>query len=236
MKLSILLPAAVLGMLSAPLLADQALNLEDETVRVNYSLGYQIGGDFKRQGVDMDPDAIVRGIADALDENEPQMDKDEMQATLMALKRKVTQHERQQRQQREVNLLDEGKKFMAANAEKPGVKSTDSGLQYRIIEEGTGTVPVATDRVTVNYKGSLPDGVEFDSGENVTFRLNGVIRGWTEGLSLVKEGAKWVLFIPPELGYGEKGAGSTIGPNETLIFDIELISFEPAAKAEAEKK
>ena len=151
--------------------ADEALDFEDETVRTNYSLGYQVGGDFKRQNIEMNPEALVQGIADALAENEPQMDSEAMQATLVALKRKVTEQERQKKQQREVMLLEEGKTYMAANADKPGVMTTDSGLQYRVVREGSGSHPVATDLVTVNYKGSLPDGIEFDSGEDVTLSL-----------------------------------------------------------------
>ena len=203
--------------------ADEALDFEDETVRTNYSLGYQVGGDFKRQNIEMNPEALVQGIADALAEAEPQMDSEAMQATLVALKRKVTEQERQKKQQREVMLLEEGKTYMAANADKPGVMTTDSGLQYRVVREGSGSHPVATDLVTVNYKGSLPDGIEFDSGEDVTFPLNGVIKGWGEGMQLVREGGKIELVVPPNLAYNNRGPLA----HRTLIFEVELIKTEP---------
>ena len=203
--------------------ADEALDFEDEAVRTNYSLGYQVGGDFKRQNIEMNPEALVQGIADALAENEPQMDSEAMQATLVALKRKVTEQERQKKQQREVMLLEEGKEYMAVNADKPGVMTTDSGLQYRVVREGSGSHPVATDLVTVNYKGSLPDGIEFDSGEDVTFPLNGVIKGWGEGMQLVREGGKIELVVPPNLAYNNRGPLA----HRTLIFEVELIKTEP---------
>lgn len=199
------------------------LDLDDATVRTNYSLGYQIGGDFKRQGIEMDADAIAQGIADALAGGEPQMSAAEMQETLVALKQQVTQFERAQKQLREVQLLDEGKAYMAANAKKPGVMTTSSGLQYRIIDAGSGAVPQATDMVTVNYKGSLTNGVEFDSGENVSFRLNGVIRGWTEGMQLVREGGAIELVVPPNLAYNNRGPLA----HRTLIFEVELLKTVP---------
>ncbi len=126
--------------------------------------------------------------------------------------------------------LKEGEAFLAANAKKPGVKTLPSGLQYMVIKEGTGRQPSATDQVTVHYKGTLIDGTEFDSsyrrGQPATFPLNQVIKGWTEGVQLMKEGATYRFFIPPQLGYGARGAGGIIGPNATLIFDVELLSVQ----------
>jgi FKBP-type peptidyl-prolyl cis-trans isomerase len=121
----------------------------------------------------------------------------------------------------------ESLKFLVDNEKKSGVQSTASGLQYQILSEGNGRSPKATDSVTVNYRGSLISGQEFDRGENVSFPLNGVIRGWTEGLQLMKEGAKYRFFIPPELAYGERGAGRVIPPNAALIFDVELVKVNP---------
>jgi FKBP-type peptidyl-prolyl cis-trans isomerase len=117
----------------------------------------------------------------------------------------------------------EGSKFLAENRQKPGVVTTPSGLEYQVLQEGTGASPKATDMVTVNYRGSLISGGEFDSGQGISFPLNGVIPGWTEGLQLMKEGAKYRFFIPPELAYGERGAGRVIPPNATLVFDVELV-------------
>jgi FKBP-type peptidyl-prolyl cis-trans isomerase FklB len=132
----------------------------------------------------------------------------------------------------------DGAAFLAENKKKEGVVTLPSGLQYKIITQGTGNTPKATDTVTVNYRGSLVDGTEFDSsykrGQPATFPVNGVIKGWTEALQLMKEGAKWQLFIPSDLAYGEKGAGNVIGPNATLIFDVELISAKEASQESPE--
>ncbi len=119
-----------------------------------------------------------------------------------------------------------GLAFLAENAKKEGVKTTASGLQYLVLKEGTGRTPAAQDSVTVNYRGTLISGKEFDSSEGITFPLNRVIPGWTEGLQLMKEGAEHRLFVPSELAYGERGAGGAIGPNETLIFDVELLEVK----------
>jgi len=200
--------------------AGDALSLDDETAKVNYSLGYQIGGDFKRQGVEMNAEAIIRGIEDALSDAEPLMSKQEMYDTLVELKRQVTENQRASRRKAELEFVEQGKAYMAANASKPGVVTTESGLQYRIIDPGEGKTPAATDQVTVNYKGTLSNGNPFDSGEAASFRLNGVIKGWTEGLQLIKEGGKIELVIPPDLAYGDRGPLA----HRTLVFEVELIS------------
>jgi FKBP-type peptidyl-prolyl cis-trans isomerase FklB len=181
----------------------------------------------------MNPEAITKGIEDALSGAEPLMPPEEMNATLMELKRKVVAEQRARAKETELQYVAEGKKFMEENATKEGVKTTASGLQYKIIEEGTGKTPKATDKVTVNYRGTLTNGNEFDSsykrGEPASFPLNGVIKGWTEGLQLIKEGGKIQLVIPPELAYGDRGP---LG-HRTLIFDVELISVGDSKKAES---
>ena len=226
-RLRVALAATLSMAVTSCVAADSELDFEDETTRVNYSLGYQIGGDFKRQNVEMYADAIVQGITDALGDGEPQMSQDEMQATLMELKRKVTEAQREARRNNELSLIEGGKAYMAENAQKDGVVTTESGLQYRIIEPGSGKSPVATDVVTVNYRGTHTYGPEFDSGEGVQFPLNGVIAGWTEGLQYVKEGGRIELVIPPELAYGGRGAMA----HRTLVFDVELLAVEsPAAE------
>lgn len=200
--------------------AEEKLALDNQTAKINYSLGYQIGGDFQRQGVEMNAQAIIKGIEDALSGAAPLMAPDEMHATLMELKRKVTENKRTRNIETELQYIEQGKAYMMENAGKAGVNVTDSGLQYRIMEPGAGKNPEATDQVTVNYSGSLINGNPFDSGEGVSFALNGVIKGWTEGLQLIKEGGKIELVIPPELAYGDRGP---LG-HRTLVFEVELIS------------
>lgn len=232
-------PAVILTTLSAvgPALADEALDFEDQTTRINYSVGHQIGGDFKRQNVEINAEAVVQGIQDALSGTEPQMSATEMRATLTELKRKIVAEQQKQRVERELELLAEGEKFMEENAKKEGIQTTEGGLQYKILEEGSGESPGPTDQVTVHYRGTLIDGKEFDSshkrGKPATFHLNGVIKGWSEGLQLMKEGGRAQFFIPPKLAYGDRGP---LG-HRTLIFDVELISVgeeETSAATEGE--
>lgn len=211
--------------------ADEAkpVSLDDRSARISYSLGYQIGGDFKSMGIEMDAEAVIKGIEDAMTGTEPLMPQKAMNGILLELKRKAVDSERkklsQNRREDELRYIAEGKKFMEENARKPGVKTTASGLQYRIIEPGKGKSPEATDKVTVNYRGTLTNGNEFDSsykrGEPTTFSLNGVIKGWTEGLQLIKESGKIQLFVPYDLAYGGRGPMA----HRTLIFDVELISI-----------
>jgi FKBP-type peptidyl-prolyl cis-trans isomerase FklB len=204
----------------------EALNFEDETTRINYSLGYQIGGDFKRQNLQMNADAVVQGIRDALEGNQPQMQPPEMHRALRDLKGKVVAKQQTKKHMREKELIDAGKKFMEENAKQEGVVTTASGLQYKVITEGSGASPGPTDKVTVHYRGTRVDGKEFDSsikrGEPASFQLNGVIKGWTEGLQLMKEGGKSQLIVPSDLAYGRRGPLA----HQVLIFDVELLAVE----------
>lgn len=204
--------------------AAEARSLEDEEARINYSLGYQIGGDFKRQNLNIDPEAVVQGIQDALSGAPPKMSAQEMRATLVELKRKVVAEQQTRRNSREITMIEAGKHFLAENKNKEGVVTTESGLQYLVLEPGNGKTPGPTDQVTVQYRGKKIDGMEFDSsfkrGKPATFKLNAVIKGWTEGLQLVREGGKIQLFIPPKLAYGRRGPLA----HQTLIFDVELIA------------
>jgi FKBP-type peptidyl-prolyl cis-trans isomerase FklB len=215
--------------------AQEPLKLDDETARINYSLGYQIGGDFKHQGIELNAEAVVKGMQDALSGSEPLMPQPEMNATLVELKRKVVAAQQAKRREAEIEKVAAGKKYLEENAKKPGVVTTPSGLQYKIIEAGSGKTPGPTDSVTVNYRGTLINGNEFDSsydkGKPVTFPLNGVIKGWTEGLQLVKEGGKIQLVIPSELAYGKRGPLA----NQTLVFDVELISIGGNKPGEASR-
>ena len=226
MKLSIYLPAVLICM-SAPLSAAEDLKFEDETARINYSLGYQIGGDFKRQGVEMDAEAVVQGIRDALEGADPQMTPAQMKTTLMELKKKVVADQRKRGVENELKYIAEGKQFMQENANKEGVITTESGLQYKVIEPGSGKSPGPTDQVTVHYRGTFIDGKPFDSSykkkKPATFAVNRVIKGWSEGLQLMKEGGKSQLFIPQNLAYGSRGPLA----HRTLIFEVELLAVEP---------
>jgi FKBP-type peptidyl-prolyl cis-trans isomerase FklB len=220
--------------LLAPLcLAGEPPDLSSDTAKINYSVGYQIGSDFKLQGVEMQPETVVRGIQDALAGAEPLMTTEEMRTTMSELGNRITAQRNQQKYMAKIQAEKAGAEFLAANAKKEGVVTTPSGLQYKVLEPGTGRTPKATDTVTVNYRGTLIDGKEFDSsykrGEPASFRVDGVIAGWSEALQMMKEGAKWQLFIPYRLAYGEKGPLR----EKTLIFDVELLSVDtPAAAAQ----
>ena len=203
--------------------------LADENERINYSLGYQIGGDLKHQHVEVNGDILLRGIQDAMNDAEPLLDDDEMHQTLVELKRNVVALQAQERAAAQQKNLQAGEAFLAENAKRDGVVSLPSGLQYRVLEPGSGKQPAATDTVTVHYRGTLIDGTEFDSSYSrnkpATFRADRVIPGWQEALQLMQEGAKWELFIPAKLGYGERGAGK-IQPNSTLIFEVQLLEVK----------
>ena len=210
-----------------PCIASEEVEIKDENDKVSYSVGYQVGGDFRKQGVDLNPEALLNGIQDALSEKPPLMTPEEMRKTLVELKKRIAAEQREKRKLAADKTLGKGKAYLAENAKKGEVKVLPSGLQYRVSKAGTGRTPKATDTVTVHYRGTLIDGTEFDSSykrnKPAKFRIDRIIAGWTEALQLMKEGAKWKLFISPDLGYGERGAGK-IPPNSTLIFEVELIS------------
>ena len=175
----------------------------------------------------MNPDLLVKGVQDAMSGSEPLMTPQEMQKTLVDLKKKIVSAQQEEQKKAAEKNLAEGKRFLAENAKKKDVKTLPSGLQYKVLQAGSGAPPKKTDSVTVHYRGTLIDGTEFDSshkrGKPATFQVDRVIAGWTEALQLMKPGAKWQLFLPPNLAYGERGAGPRIGPNSTLIFEVELV-------------
>ena len=212
--------------------ADGEMDMNQEAVKRSYSVGFQVGGDFRRQGLDINPEVLLEGIQDALSGAQPVMSEPEMRQTLVELQKRVETLEQEKRVALARKNGADGKAFLDENAAKEGIKTLPSGLQYRVITEGEGKRPGPEDTVTVHYRGTLIDGKEFDSSykrnQQATFKLNQVIRGWTEGLQLMRPGAKYRFFIPPHLAYGEKGAGSKIPPNSTLIFEVELISVESA--------
>jgi len=206
--------------------AEENLVLKNQKEKMSYVIGMDIGNNFKRQSIDVDPNILARGIQDALSGAKSLVTEQEIQDTLTAF-----QKERAAKQEEVAKKnKNEGETFMTANKKKEGVKALASGLQYKVIKVGTGKKPKIKDSVTTHYRGTLIDGTEFDSsykrGQPVSFPVSGVIAGWTEALQLMEEGAKWQLFVPPNLAYGEKGTGGVIGPNATLIFEIELISIQ----------
>ena len=210
------------------------VELKDDKSKESYSVGYQFGQNLKKMKADLDAEVLSEGIEDALSGKESRLTEEEMGSSLSNLRqRSMTAMQEELKAQAEKNLV-EGEKFLTENKTKEGVKTTESGLQYKVIAEGEGPSPKAGDTVTVHYRGTLVDGTEFDSsyqrGEPATFPLKGVIPGWTEALQLMKKGSKWVLFIPSDLAYGERGAGNRIPPNSTLIFEVELISFQESPK------
>jgi FKBP-type peptidyl-prolyl cis-trans isomerase FklB len=220
-----------MGLLASVAWAGQKADLSDQKAKDSYSLGYQYGETFKKQGVDIDLDVFAGAMRDALGGREPAMSPEEIRKNLTALQQRLFAAQQQQLREKAARNLEEGKAFLAENAKKKGVKTLPSGLQYRVMTAGSGASPKAKDSVTVNYRGTLIDGTEFDSSykrdKPESFRVDGVISGWTEALQLMKPGAKWELFLPPELAYGERGMGR-IPSNSTLIFEVELISIEPA--------
>ncbi|MDA8418876.1 MAG: FKBP-type peptidyl-prolyl cis-trans isomerase [Desulfobacteraceae bacterium] len=201
--------------------------LKTDKDKASYAIGMDMGTSLKKNDIDVDAEVLSQAIKDVMGGKKTLMTVDEEHATLSTLQKGL-----QDKMQTKMKALGEknkkdGEAFLAANKKKPGIKTLPSGLQYQVITEGNGKSPKATDTVTVQYKGTLLDGTEFDSsykhGQAVTFPVNGVIKGWTEALQLMKEGAKWKLFIPSELAYGETGTpGGPIGPNATLIFEVEL--------------
>src|SRR6516164_2797884 len=215
------------SLLALPLFGqEKSPQLKDQKDKVSYSIGMQIGFNLARQKVDVNPDILNAGIKDAI-AGKPQLTPDQVKDVMAQFEKDM---EQKQKQLGEKNKTD-GAKFLEDNKKKPGVQTTASGLQYKVEKEGTGATPKATDLVTVNYRGTLIDGTEFDSsykrGQPATFPVNGVIIGWTEALQLMKKGAKYQLFIPATLAYGERAMGPDIGPNSTLIFEVELQDVKP---------
>jgi FKBP-type peptidyl-prolyl cis-trans isomerase FklB len=198
------------------------------------SVGTQIGATLKKQAVEVDPSIVSQGMKDALAGTKSRMTQEEAQAILTQVQTEVRTQQQQKTAQASAKNKAEGEAFLAANKAKEGVVTLPSGLQYKIITAGTGPKPTAADTVVSNYRGTLVDGKEFDSsykrGKPETFPVSGVIKGWTEALQLMPVGSKWQLVIPSNLAYGERGAGADIGPDSTLVFEVELISIQEKPK------
>jgi len=223
--------ALALGLLATTATAaDTKMTLKDDKDKVSYAIGLNIGKSMKQEGLDINPDALAAAMKDVFAGAKPQLTDEQVQQVMQDFQKKMMAKQMAAREEGLAKNKGEGEKFLADNKKKAGIKTTASGLQYKVITVGTGKTPKATDTVKTHYRGTLINGTEFDSsykrGEPAEFPVNGVIKGWTEALQLMKEGAKWQLFIPSELAYGERGAGKDIGPNSTLIFDIELLSVK----------
>jgi FKBP-type peptidyl-prolyl cis-trans isomerase FklB len=225
-----------LGM-AAPLFADGTNQLADEKSRVSYAIGMMTGGQWKAQDIDFDPEIYARGIKDALTGGPTLLTQDEAKQTIDTFKKEFTAKQQQKRLELTAKNKTEGEAFLTTNKINAGIKllsitlpdGKTSELQYLVLTNGTGAVPAASDTVSVNYRGTLLDGTEFDSsykrGQPASFPVGGVIRGWTEALKTMPVGSKWKLFIPSELAYGEQG-NRGIPPNSTLIFEVELLGIQ----------
>jgi FKBP-type peptidyl-prolyl cis-trans isomerase FklB len=231
----ILMCAWVIAIAVPALAADESPAPTSKKDKISYSIGMDIGSNLKRQELDLNADALAAGLKDALSGGKTKLTQDEVRQVLTDFQQELQAKMQERTQQLGEKNKKDGESFLAENKKKSGVKTLPSGLQYKVITEGKGASPKETETVTTNYKGTLVDGTEFDSsykrGEPATFPVNGVIKGWTEALQLMKIGSKWQLFVPADLAYGPRGAGQVIGPNATLIFEVELVSI-----GEVEKK
>jgi FKBP-type peptidyl-prolyl cis-trans isomerase FklB len=229
MKLQLIAALGIL-FLASQVSAEENLVLKNQKDKVSYIIGMEIGKNFKKQSIDIDPDILTKGIKDAISGGKPLLTEQEIQENMVTFQKEMMAKQEELAKKLGENNKKEGEAFLAENKKKDGVKTLPSGLQYKVTKAGTGKKPKLTDTVTTQYRGTLIDGTEFDSsyrrGQPVSFPVTGVIPGWTEALQLMEEGAKWQLFIPPNLAYGERGAGRDIGPNATLIFEIELVSIQ----------
>ena len=221
------------GQISNVYAENQSEVLKDQTEKLNYSVGYQIGSDFKYQEMEVRAEAILRGIKDAISGSNALMSRAEMRQTMADVGKKVAELKKKKKQQLMDAYAEKNRQFLDKNGKKARVVTTGSGLQYRVLEEGGGgggKHPKADNKVLVHYSGRLIDGTQFDSsrkrGKPASFQVNQVIKGWTEALQLMSRGDRWQIFIPSELGYGVKGAGTDIPPNSTLIFDVEILSIQ----------
>jgi FKBP-type peptidyl-prolyl cis-trans isomerase FklB len=230
MRTRLITVLATLAMLTGvSVLGADSTDLKDAKQKLSYSIGTEVGAGLKKQGIDVDPKAFAAGLADALVGKLQLSDAEIKEALSTARTQLMAKQQAKQQADAAVNAKA-GEAFLAANGKKEGVKTTASGLEYKVLKSGTGKTPTLKDTVKVHYQGTLIDGTVFDSsiqrGEPVVFPLDGVIPGWTEALQLMKEGDKFQLFIPPKLAYGAAGAGDKIGPNAVLIFEVELIDIE----------
>jgi FKBP-type peptidyl-prolyl cis-trans isomerase len=230
-NIQLLVAVSVWSMLAPVQAADDKPILSDPKKKAAYSAGVSIGTSWKNQDIDLDPDTVLQGLKDAL-AGRALVSQQEVTEVLTAYNAELRVKREEKRKQLGEKNKVEGEKFLAENKTKPGIITLPSGLQYKVIKEGAGPSPQANDTFTAHYRGTLIDGTEFDSsakaGQPLTRAVNAVIPGWTEGLQKMKAGSKYQFFIPTNLAYGERGFGNSIAPNAALIFELELLSIQPA--------
>jgi len=217
-------------LLPGTIYAQDTPTLNSPKEKLSYALGMDLGNQLRRQSVELDPDIFYRALKDALSGGKTLLTEAEARAAIGALQNEIRQKQAEAAKLAAEKNKQEGETFLAANSKKDGVVTLDSGLQYKILRAGEGAKPSASDKVVCHYRGTLIDGTEFDSSykrnQPATFAVSGVIKGWTEALQLMPAGSKWQLFIPSALAYGERGRGTVIGPNATLVFEVELVSIQ----------
>ncbi len=224
-----LIAAVVMGMaVSSTFAATDVTTLSNDTDKLSYSIGNDLGKNFKRQGIDINAAAMAQGITDAVNNGKSLLTDDQMKDVLTKFQKDIMSKRATDMGKKSEENKAIGTKFLSENKSKPGVVTLTSGLQYKIITNGTGAKPAKDDFVTVEYTGRLVNGEVFDStsktGKPTTFKLSQVIPGWVEALQLMPVGSTWEIYVPSSLAYGERSVGGPIGPNETLIFNIHLIS------------
>ena len=214
--------------------------LDTELSKVSYDIGLDVGKSLKGLGADIDRAAFTEALNVQLDGAKTRLSAEEASKAKQDFFQKRAAKQAEERKAASAGKKLKGENFLAKNAKKEGVTSTDSGLQYEVLKMGDGAKPVATDKVKVHYRGTLLDGTEFDSsykrGQPISFPLNGVIKGWTEGMQLMPVGSKFKFYVPSSLDYGERGAGAVIAPNSTLVFEVELLAIEAEKPVEKTAK
>ncbi len=231
MKWVFLVACSILVCISGTTCAEENLILKDEKAELSYSYGVETADKIKKMPVPLDLDLVIMGLKDAMAGEKLLMTNKEIREALITLQKEIVAKSEDQRKALAEKNKREGEAFLTENKKKEGVIALPSGLQYRVLKEGTGKTPKDTDWVTIHFRGSLIDGTVFEDtrksfNQPVAFPVKGLVPGWAEGLKLMKEGAKYQLFIPPELAMGERGSGTLIGPNATLILEVELFSVQ----------
>lgn len=220
-----------MALLALPAGATLAQKLTTDAQKTSYSMGYRVGQNMQRSGIEIESDSFAKGVADAIAGGNTLLTQEEMQQVLAEFQEKMRAKQQQAHASAGTKNKTDGEKFLAANKSKKGVKTHASGVQYKVLQSGKGKTPGHQDTVLAHYRGTLLDGTEFDSsiarGKPAEFPVGGVIKGWQTVLQMMKEGDKWQVWIPADQAYGERGAGPKIGPNATLSFEIELIKVNP---------